>query len=188
MSHKGETKPQSLNRSADYRRDEKPTVLPYYELHLNCLRWGEWSRSRRLYAPVLAKTVLCRLRYPDENNFPDAELDGELNLLNKAINSLPDSSAKRAFLAYYRDRVRMRDLVDFYNRSKTTLWCRIESVRSAAYLVYIQLVAKRYADQTVVSLAERRRLQRAATRVRVDRYSTRREPEHAECASSSVKT
>ncbi|MCG1054685.1 hypothetical protein KQH49_06835 [Mycetohabitans sp. B5] len=76
-------------------------------LHEFCLRWVEWSRTRRLYAPLRPKNILLRLREPaglsDER---DAELDAALNLFNMALMAYPEGRSKQAFMAFYLGQVR----------------------------------------------------------------------------------
>ena len=147
-------------------------MLPYNDLHLNCLRWGDWHRTRRFYAPLPPKNLLCRMRTPaGMGDLPDAELCADLSLFNKAVAGIPASDAKTAFLCAYLYRIRTRDLVDYFNAPRRTVWSRIETVRETAYLVYVELLAHRYADQAVTSLDARRKLRKAGAHTAETRYS-----------------
>ena len=145
-------------------------MLPYNDLHLNCLRWGDWYRSRRLFAPALPRDLIAKMREPAGGECPDAQLDADLALFNRAVASLPGGKGKTAFLAFYLYRVRTRDLVDHYNVQRRTLWARIEAVRESAYLVYVELLANRYADQAVTNLDARRRLRQASAHTPANRF------------------
>jgi hypothetical protein len=149
-------------------------MLPNNDLHLVCLQWGEWHRTRRLYAPMPPKNILAKMRVPparaNPDDLPDAALEPHMVLFNRAVLGLKGSEAKTAFLAYYLYRVRVRDLMDVYDRSQRTIFSRIEASRECAFLVYLELAAGRYSDVVDTSLDERRKLRRAGARTWENRF------------------
>ena len=72
------------------------------QLHLLCLRWAMWSRSRRWFAPPpMVRSILGRMQ-PGKVRPPfNAELSPEMSFLNLAITAQPDSPAKTSFLVFY---------------------------------------------------------------------------------------
>jgi hypothetical protein len=137
----------------------EPDVPTHNELHLHCLRWAAWHRSRRLLAPAIPKNLLGKMRTPaGYGEGPDAEMSARLQLFNTAVNGQPMNDAKMAFLCYYLYRVRMTDLMDHYDLSKTTIFSRIETVRERAYLGHLNLMVARFVDDKVINLDARRKL------------------------------
>jgi hypothetical protein len=149
-------------------------MLPNNDLHLVCLQWGEWHRTRRLYAPLPPKNILAKMRVPsakaNPDDLPDAALEPHMVLFNRAVNGLAGGPEKTAFLAYYIHKVRIRDLMDAYDRSQRTIFSRIEATRERAFLVYLELAAGRYSDVVDTSLDERRKLRRASAHTYANRY------------------
>lgn len=74
------------------------------QLHVLCLQYGDWCRTRRLLAPPLPSNVLARLqprRSPGRE--PNAAMDARMPFLNMAVHALADSNSAEGmcFLLYY---------------------------------------------------------------------------------------
>ncbi|MEX3929764.1 hypothetical protein AB4Y36_38135 [Paraburkholderia sp. BR10936] len=127
--------------------------------HLLCMRWADWHHSRRLYAPPPPKNLLAKMRVPDATipNPPDAPNDPELNQLNRAIAAQPRTEQKMTFLCYYLWRIPVADLMTYYHLGRDGLNSRIRRFRERVILGQHALLARRYVDENVISLALRRR-------------------------------
>ncbi|MEX3614251.1 MAG: hypothetical protein VB141_10980 [Burkholderia gladioli] len=104
-------------------------------LHAFCLRWVEWRRTRRFYAPPTPKNVLHRLRVPSgDSEGPDAELDASLCLFNTAVLAYPEGRPKQAFNAFYVYQVRPIKLAAHeLGYSRMGFFKAVRRVREEAY-------------------------------------------------------
>src|ERR1700756_945936 len=75
-------------------------------IHDFCIRWGEWHRSRRLFAPPVPKNLLVRLQNLPGGEVPDAELSASASYFNLALLAMPEGRPKQAFYLYYQARIR----------------------------------------------------------------------------------
>jgi len=74
---------------------------PNQELHLFCVDWGEWHRSRRLFAPPVPPTILARLQPSRVGEVPDARLSADLSYFNLSVLAQPESTGKLAMYYFY---------------------------------------------------------------------------------------
>ena len=129
-------------------------------MHLFCLQWAHWHRTRKLFAPPPPKNLLARLRTPPglPSSLPDAPCDAELNRWNQAVNSEPMTDRKMAFICFYIWNLRVTDLMDHYDLSRDTIRDRIRYFRERRVLrAYSALVCGRYVDTPVILLSDFRK-------------------------------
>lgn len=129
-------------------------------MHLFCLQWAHWHRTRKLFAPPPPKNLLARLRTPPglPSSLPDAPCDAELNRWNKAVNSEPMTDKKMAFICFYIWNLRVSDLMDHYDLSRDTIRDRIRYFRDQRVLrAYSALQCGRYVDSHVIRLSDFRK-------------------------------
>ncbi|NYH21400.1 hypothetical protein [Paraburkholderia bryophila] len=84
---------------------------PNQELHMFCLQWAEWHRSRRLFAPPIPPTILARLQPSRVGEPPNAILSADLSYFNLSLLSQPESTGKTAMYHFYIHRLRPIKLV-----------------------------------------------------------------------------
>jgi len=71
------------------------------EQHLFCVEWGQWHRSRRLFAPPVPPTILARLQPSRVGEPPDARLSADLSYFNLSLLAQPEGTGKLAMYYFY---------------------------------------------------------------------------------------
>lgn len=111
-------------------------------LHLWCMEWSEWHRSRRLFAPPIPKNILARMAGPlGGGEVPDAILSSDLSIFNLAVLGQEECRAKLIFYLYYIHRVRNIKMVAEKMDVSTSFWYReMREFRARAYRAYRQMM------------------------------------------------
>lgn len=67
-------------------------VMTDQELHLLCLQYGQWCRSRRLFAPPVPQNLLSRFQPRQSSGVePDADLIPDMPFFNMAVHALAET-------------------------------------------------------------------------------------------------
>jgi hypothetical protein len=105
------------------------------ELHALCLRWAQWSRTRRFFgAPRVPPGVLARMQPGRVREAPDAPMSAELALFNTAVAAQPDGDAKLSFLIFYLHPARsVKEAAAAQEVSRDGFYRRVRRFRRKAY-------------------------------------------------------
>ncbi len=110
-------------------------------LHLFCMDWAEWHRSRRLFAPPIPKNILARMQPSKSNEVPDAVLSSDASFFNLSVLAQEESRAKMIFYLYYIHRVRNIKMVAEQMNLSTSMWYReMREFRAKAHRAYRRMV------------------------------------------------
>lgn len=111
-------------------------------IHEFCDRWGQWHRSRRLFAPAVPKNLLVRLQNLPSGEVPDAELSASASYFNLALLAMPDGRPKEAFYLYYHARVRpVKLLADHFGVTTQGFYKMLKTFRTEAHRAYHRILS-----------------------------------------------
>jgi len=121
---------------------------PNQEQHLFCVDWGDWHRSRRLFAPPVPPTILARLQPARVGELPDARLSADLSYFNLSVLAQPESAGKLALYYFYVHQLRPIKAVSAEMGISTQgFYKAMRKARAEAYRAYERMVR---ASTTVV--------------------------------------
>jgi hypothetical protein len=108
------------------------------ELHLFCLRWAEWHRSRRLFAPPVPANILARMRGPaGGGEVPDALLSANLSYFNLSVLAQKESQSKFIFYLFYLHRAKnIKAIAHEMGFSTSYFYRQLRTFRAEAYRAY----------------------------------------------------
>jgi hypothetical protein len=110
-------------------------------IHEFCDRWGQWHRSRRLFAPPTPKHLLVRLQNLPAGDPPDAELSASSSYFNLALLAMPEGRPKEAFYLYYLHRVRpVKILADHFGITSQGFYKMLKTFRTDAHRAYHRML------------------------------------------------
>lgn len=108
------------------------------ELHLFCLRWSEWHRSRRLFAPPVPANILARMRGPaGGGEVPDALLSANLSYFNLSVLAQKESQSKFIFYLFYLHRAKnIKAVAHEMGFSTSYFYRQLRTFRAEAHRAY----------------------------------------------------
>lgn len=108
------------------------------ELHLFCLRWAEWHRSRRLFAPPVPANILARMRGPSGGGEPpDADLSANLSYFNLSVLAQKESQSKFIFYIFYIHRAKnIKAIAHEMGFSTSYFYRQLRTFRAEAHRAY----------------------------------------------------
>jgi hypothetical protein len=129
------------------------------ELHLFCLRWAEWHRSRRLFAPPVPANILARMRGPaGGGEVPDALLSANLSYFNLSVLAQKESQSKFIFYLFYLHRAKnIKAVAHEMGFSTSYFYRQLRTFRAEAHRAYRAMME----GQPVAEREEENELQHA---------------------------
>ena len=111
-------------------------------LHLWCVDWGQWHRSRRLFAPPIPKNILVRMAgHVGGGEVPDSILSADLSYFNLSLLAQPESTGKLAMYYFYVHQLRPIKLVAAEMEITTQgFYKALRKVRAETYSYYHRMV------------------------------------------------
>lgn len=110
-------------------------------LHMFCLDWADWHRSRRLFAPPVPLNILACLQPRKSGELPDAILSSDKSFFNLSVLMQEESRAKTIFYLYYIHRARNIKMVAERMGISTSFWYReMREFRAQAWRAYRKAV------------------------------------------------
>lgn len=111
-------------------------------IHAFCERWGEWHRSRKLFAPPAPKNLLVRLQNLPGGEPPDAELSASSSYFNLALLAMPEGRPKEAFYLYYQCRVRpVKLLAEHFDITTQGFYKMLKAFRTDTHRAYHRMLS-----------------------------------------------
>jgi hypothetical protein len=111
------------------------------EQHQFCLRWAEWHRSRRLFAPPIPKNILARMQPSKARMPPDAILSADLSYFNLSLLAQPEGKGKLAIYYFYIHQLRPIKLVaEDMGFSAQAFYKSMRKTRGEAFRAYHKMV------------------------------------------------
>lgn len=119
------------------------------ELHLLCLQWQHWKRTRRLLgAPPLAPpSLLARLQPASGGSgTADGPMSATIAAFDLAVRSLPESVDKYCFLTYYARHLERADkpikaVAEDLGISRKTFYKGVKRARADLYATALRFQA-----------------------------------------------
>jgi hypothetical protein len=111
-------------------------------LHLFCLDWADWHRSRRLFAPPIPKNLLVRMAgHIGGGEVPDAICSSDASFFNLSVLAQEESRPKMIFYLHYIHKVRHIKMVAEQMGISTSLWYReMREFRAKAWRSYRRMM------------------------------------------------
>jgi hypothetical protein len=111
-------------------------------IHELCERWGQWHRSRKLFAPPVPKNLLVRLQNLPSGEPPDAELSASASYFNLALLAMPEGRSKQSFYLYYLARVRpVKLLADEFDITTQAFYKMLKGFRTETHRAYHRMLS-----------------------------------------------